>query len=64
MASGDTLFTLVPQSSAPPGANAATPDNVEDGSTPPLLIQVLDFDGATDEHADWKLTIGMVYHSH
>ena len=57
MASGDHLFTLTPQSSVPPSANAATPDWVADASTPNMHIPVLDFDGATDEHADWFVTI-------
>ena len=61
MASGDTLFVLDPQNSCGPGANFATPDTVEDGSTPPLLIPVLDFDGGSDEHKDWYVTIPTYY---
>lgn len=61
MASGDTLFVLTPQNSCGPGANFATPDTVEDVSTPPLLIPVLDFDGGADEHKDWYVTIPSCY---
>lgn len=57
MASGDTLFILSPLGSVPPSANAATLDYVADASTPNMHIPVLDFDGATDEHADWFVTI-------
>lgn len=61
MASGDTLFILKPEGSVPPSANFATPDTVADGSTPNMLIPVLDFDGATDEHMDWYVTIPSNY---
>jgi len=57
MASGDTLFVLDPLGSVPPSANAATLDWIADASTPNMHIPVLDFDGATDEHADWRVTI-------
>lgn len=52
MASGDTLFVLSPLGSVPPSANNATLDYIADASTPNMHIPVLDFDGATDEHAD------------
>lgn len=61
MASGDTLFTLLPQSRSGPSTNSATPDYVVDASTPPLEIPCLDFDGAADEHADWYITIPSNY---
>ena len=61
MASGDTLFILQPHGSLPPSANAATLDWVADASTPNMQIPVLDFDGATDEHADWIVTIPTQY---
>jgi len=57
MASGDTLFILSPLGSVPPSANNATLDYIADASTPNMHIPVLDFDGATDEHADWFVTI-------
>lgn len=61
MASGDTLFELFPYGSVPPSANAATLDWVADASTPTLIIPVLDFDGTTDEYADWYVTIPKHY---
>lgn len=61
MASGDTLFILGPRSSTPPSANYATQDTVSDASTPNIIFPVLDFDGATDEHADWLVTIPSQY---
>ena len=61
MASGDTLFVLDPQSSVPPGTLFATHDTIVDGSSPTLTIPVLDFDGATDEHADWWATVPSHY---
>ena len=61
MASGDTLFILEPQGSSPPSANFATPDTVADASTPNMLIPVLDFDGGTNEHIDWFVTIPSNY---
>ena len=63
MASGDTLFVLDPQSSTPPGTVFATHDTISDGSSPTLTIPVLDFDGATDEHADWWRTVPSHYAS-
>jgi hypothetical protein len=44
-----------------PSTNYATLDIVQDASTPALDIPVLDFDGATDEHADWYVTIPSHY---
>ena len=61
MASGDTLFELLPQMAIPPSANYATFDTVSDASTPNVIIPVLDFDGATDEHTDWLLQIPSQY---
>ena len=57
MASGDTLFVLLPHGSIPTPTDYATLDIVTDASTPPLLIPVLDFDGATNEHANWYVVI-------
>ena len=61
MASGDTLFQLFPQNSVPPSANYATHDTVSDASTPNIIVHVLDFDGATDEHMDWLVQIPSQY---
>jgi hypothetical protein len=61
MASGDTLFVLLPQGSVPTPSNYATLDYIADASTPALSIPVLDFDGATDEHAEWYVTIPSHY---
>lgn len=61
MASGDTLFILEPRSSGPPLTNYATIDFVSDASTPAIPFWVLDFDGATDEHAYWLVTIPSQY---
>ncbi len=61
MASGDTLFILVPQGSSPPSANFATHDTIADGSTPAMIIPVLDFDGSASEHMDWFATIPSNY---
>ncbi|MCK5616442.1 hypothetical protein KAR91_82025, partial [Candidatus Pacearchaeota archaeon] len=61
MASGDTLFELFPERRIGPFVNAATPDFVEEASTPPAIISVLDFDGAIDESADWKVEIPSCY---
>ena len=63
MASGDHLFTLLAHGSVPPSSSYATQDVVADASTPPLLIPVLDFDGAADEHADWYVVIPSQYAS-
>lgn len=61
MASGDFLFALYPQGSVPTPSNYATQDTVADASTPALTIPVLDFDGATDEHAEWYRVIPSAY---
>lgn len=61
MASGDTIFILDPRGSSPTPTDYATNDEVVDASTPPIITPVLDFDGATDEHADWFLTIPSQY---
>ncbi len=61
MASGDHLFTLLPHGSVPTPTAYATLDEVVDTSTPPLTIPVLDFDGATDEHANWYRIIPIQY---
>ena len=57
MASGDSLFVLKPHGSVPTPTDYATLDNIIDASDPPTIIPVLDFDGATNEHADWHVTI-------
>lgn len=57
MASGDTLFVLMPHGSIPTPTAYATFDTVADASTPALTIPVLDFDGAVDEHAEWYRVI-------
>jgi len=61
MASGDTLFILNPIGSIPTPSNYATQDIVADASTPAINFPVLDFDGSTDEHADWIVTIPSQY---
>ena len=61
MASGDTLFILSPLGSVPPSADNATLDWIGDASTPNMHIPVLDFDGASDEHMDWFVTIPSQY---
>jgi hypothetical protein len=61
MASGDLLFELNAQNVSGPGTNYATHDFIQDGSTPPIKILVLDFDGAADEHADWHVPIPSQY---
>lgn len=61
MASGNTLIVLTPQMSVPPSANYATFDTIADASTPNIIFPVLDFDGATDEHADWSWVVPSYY---
>ena len=61
MASGDALFTLLPHGSIPTPTAYATLDTVADTSTPALTIPVLDFDGATNEHAEWYVVIPKHY---
>ena len=54
MASGDTMFVLLPQDSIPTTTVYATHDTIDDGSTVVGVIPVLDFAGATaDESAEW-----------
>lgn len=54
MASGDTLFQLLPHGSLPSTTVNATLDTISDGSTIVGVVPVLDFDGsAQDEVADW-----------
>lgn len=61
MASGDVLFELFPHGSLPPPSDYATQDEIVDASTPALIISVLDFDGAVNEHAYWFRTIPSQY---
>lgn len=61
MASGDTLFSLLPHGSVPTPTIYATLDTVADASTPPVTFPCLDFDGAADEHADWHVQIPSHY---
>jgi hypothetical protein len=61
MASGDSLFVLLPHGSVPTPSDYATLDTIADASTPALTIPVLDFDGATDEHAEWYVIIPSQY---
>lgn len=61
MASGDTLFTLYPEAAVFPSANPATISWVADASTPNIRVPVLLYDGATDEHTDWLVTIPAHY---
>ncbi len=54
MATGDTLFVLLPHGSVPTTTVNASLDTVVDSSTVVGLYPVLDFAGATaDEHAEW-----------
>ncbi len=61
MASGDSLFTLQAQNSVPPATLYATLDVITEASTPNALIPVLDFDGSSDEYADWHLVVPAHY---
>lgn len=61
MASGDFIAELSALHFRPPSANGAQRDTVSDLSTPNQIFDVLDFDGATDEHADYRLTLPEVY---
>lgn len=62
MASGDLLFILEPRTVCPPNtANYATLDTVDDASTPPIVFDVLDYDGATNEYADWQPIVPAYY---
>ena len=54
MASGDTLFILLPHGSLPTTTAYATLDTLSDASTVVGVMPCLDFSGATpDEHAEW-----------
>ena len=54
MASGDSLFELLPHGSVPTTTVFATLDTLSDSSTVVGVMPVLDFAGATaDEHAEW-----------
>lgn len=61
MASGDTLFILDALNCSAPASNYASRDQVADASTPNMLLAVLDFDGAANEHMDWYVTIPKHY---
>ena len=61
MASGDTIFSLLPMGALPPSANYATLDVIAEGSTPNATIPVLDFDASTDEYADWIMQVPSHY---
>ena len=61
MATTNTLFILDPKGSTPPATLFATLDTISEGSAPVSVIPVLDFYGATDEHADWWLTMPSHY---
>lgn len=61
MASGDTLFVLSAENSSPPSTTFATEDEILDASTPPMVIRVLDFGGASNESMDWFVTVPSHY---
>ncbi len=61
MATTDTIFTLDPLSSVPPGTLFATHDSIADASSPAASIPVLDFDPTTEEHADWLVAVPSHY---
>ena len=61
MASGDTLFILNALNSTPPATLYATFDTITEASTPNAIIPVLDFDGTSDEHADWHVVVPSHY---
>jgi hypothetical protein len=61
MASGDTLFILNALNSTPPATLYATFDTITETSTPNAIIPVLDFDGSTDEYADWHVVVPSHY---
>lgn len=64
MASGDTLFVLLPQGSIPTTTAYATLDILSEASTVVGNIPVLDFAGATaDESAEWVVMIPNWYAS-
>jgi len=54
MATGDTLFVLLPHGSVPTTTDYATLDTLSDSSTVVGVMPCLDFSGATpDTHAEW-----------
>ena len=61
MASGDSLLYVTAHQADPPDANAAVPDLLAGGSTPAEQIPVLDFDAATVEYTDFRLTLPRHY---
>ena len=62
MASGDTLFVLLPLGSIPTTTVFATLDTIPDSSTVVGQIPVLDFDGVTaDESAEWLMMMPSQY---
>ncbi len=62
MASGDSLFALLPKGSIPTVTVFATHDALSDSSTVVGQIPVLDFAGATaDEHAEWAVLVPSHY---
>ena len=61
MASGNTIWVLEPESSKPPATLFATPDTIEDASTPAGTIDVRDFDPTTAEFLDWFVTVPSHY---
>lgn len=64
MASGDTLFTLLPHGSVPPTTVFARLNTLSDSSTVVGTIPVLDFAGAVaDESAEWIRMIPSHYAS-
>ena len=61
MAIGDTIFILTPRNASPPGSSFATQDTIADASSPTMITDVMDFDGAADEHMDWRLQVPSQY---
>ena len=62
MASGDSLFGLLPLATVPTTTVPATLDFLADGSTVVGQIPVLDFAGATaDESAEWDVLVPSYY---
>lgn len=54
MASGEVLWVLEPRGHAHPQTDDhAALDTVADQSIPPILFDCLDYDGGTNEFADW-----------
>jgi hypothetical protein len=61
MASGNTMFILRARDALPSISDFATPDEVEEASTPAGITPVLDFDPGTAEHADFEWTVPSHY---